>query len=161
MLAQTVDFNSPRTFGSAPGQVDSTVVADFNGDGKPDIAVAILNQGFEIPLGNGDGTFQALPPVNLGSNGFYTNSLTVGDFNGDGKADLAVTDEGDQVAILLGNGDGTFQPPVNYTAGSLPSSVTAADFNGDGKLDLVVTNYDSKSVSVLLGNGDGTFQPAV
>jgi hypothetical protein len=88
-------------------------------------------------------------------------SVAVGDFNGDGKLDLAVADNGGGVSVLLGNGDGTFQPAVSYAAGSIPWSVAVGDFNGDGKLDLAVANAGSDNVSVLLGNGDGTFQPAV
>ena len=89
-------------------------------------------------------------------------SVAVGDFNGDGKLDLAVANEGsDNVSILLGNGDGTFQAAVDYGAGTDPDSVAVGDFNGDGKLDLVVANDDSNNVSILLGNGDGTFQAAV
>ncbi len=64
------------------------------------------------------------------------------------------------VAILLGNGDGTFRPPVNYSAGIGPISIVAADFNHDGNLDLAVVNSLSAYVSILMGNGDGTFQPA-
>ncbi len=63
--------------------------------------------------------------------------------------------------MLLGNGDGTFGPPVNFAAGLRPKSVAVGDFNGDGKLDLAVVNRDSNNVSVLLGNGDGSFRPAV
>lgn len=83
------------------------------------------------------------------------------DFNGDGKIDLAVADQGsNDVAVLLGNGDGTFQAASFFPVGSSPAELTAADLNGDGKIDLAVTNNNSGDVAVLLGNGDGTFQAA-
>ncbi len=64
--------------------------------------------------------------------------------------------------MLLGNGDGTFQPQVTYAVGTIPTAIVAGDFNGDGHLDLAVANRQrSDTVSVLLGNGDGTFQPQV
>jgi hypothetical protein len=84
-------------------------------------------------------------------------SFAVADFNHDGKLDIVVV--GEELQIFLGNGDGTFQPPINYTVGTSPASVAVADFNGDGKLDLAVANYISSTVSILFGNGDGTFQP--
>jgi hypothetical protein len=95
--------------------------------------------------------------------------VAVGDFNGDGKLDLAVANNGpfisttpSNVSILLGNGDGTFQPAVNYNAGVHPHSLVVGDFNRDGKLDLAVVNHTSLgTVNILLGNGDGTFQAAV
>ncbi|MGA3076374.1 MAG: FG-GAP-like repeat-containing protein [Bryobacteraceae bacterium] len=90
------------------------------------------------------------------------DSAAAGDFNGDGKLDLAVANEGsNNVSILLGKSDGTFQAAVDYGAGSNPSSVAVGDFRDDGKLDLVVANDGSDNVSILLGNGDGTFQAAV
>lgn len=109
------------------------------------------------------------PAVNIPSGGREPNSVVTGDFNCDGKMDVAVTNRADNtVAVLLGNGDGTFQDPVTYVVGSglsFPQSIVAADFNGDGFLDLVVANAqvgtDGGTISVLLGNGDGTFQPAV
>lgn len=88
--------------------------------------------------------------------GSAAGSIANGDFNGDGRLDLAVADSG--IHVLLGNGDGTFQPAVDYGPGSNSDFVAVGDFNGDGKLDLVATN---SGVSVLMGNGDGTFQPAV
>ena len=77
--------------------------------------------------------------------------MTAGDWNGDGKADLAVANaDSNNVSILLGKGDGTFLAAVNYAAGKGPTSVTAGDWNGDGKLDLAVANYNSNNVSILL-----------
>ena len=78
--------------------------------------------------------------------------MTAGDWNGDGKLDLAVANaDNNNVSILLGNGDGTFQAKVDYGAGAQPYSVTAGDWNGDGKPDLAVTNFSAENaVSILL-----------
>jgi uncharacterized repeat protein (TIGR01451 family) len=104
-------------------------------------------------------TFQTA--VNYGA-GMGPHSVAIGDFNGDGKPDLAAANSGsDSVSILLGSGNGAFQPAVNYSVGATPASVAVGDFNRDGKPDLAVVNSDSDSVSILLGNGNGTFQPAV
>jgi hypothetical protein len=114
--------------------------------------------------GNGDGTFQANPliiPVGTQQNfAASIQSVAAGDFLHNGKLDLAVANPGSNtVSVLLGNGDGTFQPRVDYAVGTVPLSVAALDL-GNGHVDLVVANHDSSNVSVLVGNGDGTFGPA-
>jgi hypothetical protein len=138
----------------------SVTVGDFNGDGKPDLAVVNLLDGtVSVLLGNGDGTFQ--PRVNYAA-GAAPWAVAVGDFNGDGKQDLVVANrDSNDVSVLLGNGDGTFQGARSFPAGSGPQSVAVGDFNDDGKPDLAVADHTSNTVSVLFGNGDGTFQNPV
>jgi len=137
---------------------------DFTGDGHLDLAVANLGAGYDtvsLLLGDGDGTFQSLSrPRN--AVGVVPVAIVSGDFTGDGHLDLATANVfADTVSVLLGNGDGTFQPQVTYPVGSAPFAIVAGDFNGDGRLDLAVADNGSNAVSVLMGNGDGTFQPAV
>ena len=149
--------------------------ADFNGDGKIDLAV--VNSGdnsVSIFLGNGDGTFTLVPPTPPATvtlpTGNNPSAIAVGDFNGDGKMDLAVTNANDNtVSVFLGKGDGTFtQAPMSpYAVGDTPVFVSTAQFTAasgataSGHLDLAVANKAGNSVSILLGNGDGTFNTAV
>ncbi|MBI4327963.1 MAG: VCBS repeat-containing protein, partial [Chloroflexi bacterium] len=107
--------------------------------------------------GNGDGTFAAPVKYTLGNNPY---SLQLAELNGDGKLDVVVANLSDNnLSVLLGNGDGTFQSRTNYASGgSNPYHVLAADVNGDGRVDLVAANYGSSRMGVLLGNGDGAFQ---
>ena len=162
------EFGNISTVAVAPGSSspDGGVVADFNGDGKPDVAVAITNTsgngGVSIELGNGDGTFQnpivsALHTDPLNNQGF----MVTADFNGDGKPDVLTLEAyGGGYEVLLGNGDGTFQAPVVTV---LPSGFNLAvgDFNGDGKADLLTSAYSTitgtTTLTTYLSNGDGTF----
>src|SRR6266700_513203 len=162
-LAQTPLFNPQTEYVAGSQQGPSNiVVGDFNGDGKPDLAVANFGDwSVYVLLGNGDGTFQVARSVYFNGGGARFWYIAEGDFNGDGKLDLAVTDySNNNVSVLLGNGDGTFQAPRTFPVGIHPAQVAVGDFNGDGKPDLVVSNVDSNTISVLLGNGDGTFQAA-
>lgn len=130
-------------------EIFSATTADFNGDGKLDVAMSVYaDNGFSVvvALGNGDGTFQL--PVQYYCSGNCIDILS-GDFNNDGKLDLV---DGD--SILLGNGDGTFQ---SAQALGQVGAILAGDFNEDGNLDLV-GEQDLAGLYISLGNGDGTFQ---
>src|ERR1700751_791937 len=140
---------------SMPFNTQSIAIADFNGDGKLDLALAGSAQ-TTILLGNGDGTFTAAPnQPQIGS-----SQVVAADFIGDGKLDLAVSPSNGATSTLLGNGDGTFtaapdQPQITT------DELVAADFNGDGKIDLAALDLMGDTVTIVLGNGDGTFSAAL
>jgi FG-GAP-like repeat len=191
-VAQSPSFENAVTYKSGGFNNLSIVlaVADVNGDGKPDVVVSnncvagstgctYQNAGaVSVLLGNGDGTFQ--PAVSYASGGNEATSVAVADVNGDSKPDIMVTNNCINaacatagVAVLLGNGDGTFQSAVSYSSGdSRTTSVAVGDVNGDGKPDLLLANANEinnspcqpnaygSTVTVLLGNGNGTLQPA-
>ena len=168
-------FQPAASYDSGGQSARSATVGDVNGDSKPDLVVPNSDSNtVGALLGNGNGTFQ--PGVSYNSGGYSPRSVAVADVNSDGKPDLLVANlcinlfqcEG-IVGVLIGNGDGTFQPVVTYNPGGDNStSLAVADVNGDGRLDAVVANACGSpacsgdgSVGALLGNGDGTFQPGV
>ena len=182
-----LSFANAVTYDTGGFQAEAVVAADLNGDSKPDLAIvngcgadsACGSGAVAVLLNNGNGTFATA--ISYNSMGFLASAVAVGDVNGDGKPDLVVSNAcasgpvagvcstDGSVAVLLGNGDGTFQAAVAYdTGGFSASTVVLADVNGDGKVDLLVLNHCGSSsscadslVAVLLGNGDGTFKTAV
>ena len=175
-------FQSALNYASGDIVGSSLAIVDVDGDHKLDVVMVnqcidnynCVNGAVSVLLGNGDGTLRAAVNYNPGAWDSY--GVAIADVNADGKADLLVASQCNNInsctngtaSVLLGNGDGTFQPAVSYNSGgSNAFSVSSADVNGDGKIDLVVenecadSNCSNGSVSVLLGNGDGTFQSAV
>jgi hypothetical protein len=145
-----------------PGFV--AVGSDSPGKGNLDIVTTnYIANDLSFLIGNGDGTFKAAINIKLPI-GAGPTSVAGGDFNGDGHADLLVAEKGlNQVALLLGNGNGTFQPAINLPTHAAPTDVIAGDFNGDGSQDWAVSDMGTFSgvgegVQVFLGNGNGTFR---
>ena len=148
------------------GSTYNILVADINGDGHPDV---ILANG-AVLLGNGDGTFKAGKALPLPAS---VTSFVAADFNHDNKIDLAVVTLSDEVAVFLGNGNGTLQPPAWYSGVYRGAVITTADLDGDGNLDLILAAQSggvflpepsniggTGGLGVLMGVGDGTFTGA-
>jgi hypothetical protein len=160
--------NGSFGIGNGTSTSNSIAVADFNGDGNLDLVETCASVDDQpcnlllIQFGNGDGTFMhssGIPGIPLDFSG--SQSVAVGDFNGDGKPDLAVTNSGaNGVNVFLNREGGLSAVPAIPATGNSPTSIVAADVNGDGKLDLAVANSGSNYVTILLRNGDGTFTAA-
>jgi hypothetical protein len=160
--------NGSFGIGNGTSTSNSIAVADFNGDGNLDLVETCASVDDQpcnlllIQFGNGDGTFMhssGIPGIPLDFSG--SQSVAVGDFNGDGKPDLAVTNSGaNGVNVFLNREGGLSAVSAIPATGNSPTSIVAADVNGDGKLDLAVANSGSNYVTILLRNGDGTFTAA-
>ncbi|MEG4082530.1 DUF4347 domain-containing protein [Microcoleus sp. POL10_C6] len=156
-------FGAATYFGGVLGPA-SVAVGDFNGDGNLDLAtVNQTSNNVSILPGNGNGSFGAVTNLSLGSD-YYSNPyfVLVGDFNKDGKSDLATANVGynNSVSILLQNANGTFGAATNFTVGNSPKYIAVGDFNGDNNPDLATSNETSNNVSILLGDGTGSFSGA-
>ena len=141
----------------------SMIAGDLNGDGKIDLATANMGDNstgnVSVLFGDGKGSFEANKDFSIGD-ATVPRSVCSGDFNGDGKIDIAtatiVNNTTPKAAILMGDGEGNFGTPTNFEVDSYPNSILCSDFNGDGKIDLAVgtvkTNNDTGKVSVLLNS---------
>jgi hypothetical protein len=154
-------FQTPVSYGTGVAPT-SVLLADLNGDNRLDVVVADSGGSTaSVLLGNGDGTVQSHMDYSVGSAPLVApDAVAVADLNGDGRLDLVVGNRAGPGVVLLGNGDGTFQPAASYGAGL--SSLAVGDFNGDSKLDLVGTGQVGSRllVALLTGNGDGSFNPS-
>ncbi len=165
-------FRAAPTYG-LPNSFDqdawtySVATGDFNGDGIPDVVAGQLRNngstGVVVYLGKGDGSYYPGDSYGPSADMSY---VAVGDFNGDGKLDIAAIDQAsDVVQIFLGNGDGTFSIagayPTSASNNAAAQDLVVGDFNKDGTVDIAVANANTGDVGVLLGHGDGTFAPAV
>lgn len=146
--------------GDSPNAV---AIGDFNGDTKPDLAVANSDSdSVSVLWGNGDGTFlDTGAAFDVGIGPF---AIALGDFNHDGKLDIVTADIGDgttsTVSVLLNQGGAVFGAAISTTAGNVPSGIVTGDFNKDGNLDVATANSGDNTVTILLGTGDGHFVPA-
>jgi hypothetical protein len=167
-------FGSPISTAVGCGQanrggVNAIALGDVNGDGKVDVVATVTNAGGGCPnnevavlLGSGNGKFKK--PV------YYSTGTTqqsyvggLGDFNGDGKLDIVLSNADGSLSILLNKGKGVYGAAnvIASASGTEAGNIVIGDFNHDGKLDIAVTNYSGTAINVLLGNGDGTFQTPI
>jgi hypothetical protein len=150
-----------RTSKSSPGMIEFMSAADFNKDGRMDLAVTDGADSLIIMLGKGDGTFVSSASYSI--NPSFFDDLAVSDFNGDGFPDVALPNG----QLFLGKGNGTLRSPINFPTVASATIVAAVDVNGDGIADLLTASSgqqcsmaDFGNTAVALGNGDGTFQAA-
>ena len=155
----TGTFNVGASVAAGGSSSNFLSAGDVNGDGNLDLVQGNTNNTVSVLLSNSAGVFTLVGGAGF-SDGVATakQSVAIGDFNGDGKMDLAIANTSN-ISIMIGNGSGGFSlgPQTPITTGSNPYQILAADFNGDGKLDLAVTNNGSATLSLLLGVGNGTF----
>ena len=144
-----------------PGEITGLALADLNGDGKPDLVTSNPQHGNAVvQLNSGNGNFgeSASYPVSTGSTASGSRAAA-GDFDGDGKADIAIADLSGNISVLKNKGDGTFggTPTINHVQNDDGDTLVAADLNGDGKPDLALSQGTWGNVVVLMNKGDGTF----
>ena len=157
-------FTTGATAFGPYSQTGPLVLGDFNNDGIVDVAAVnavfyASNNTITIFLGHGDGTFTVA--ASSPAIGMNPAAITTADINGDGNADLVVSQQvssNGEVVVLFGNGDGTFTQASSTTSTASPGvGILPADLNGDGNIDLVLCGVGPTGNTILLGNGDGTF----
>jgi hypothetical protein len=157
-------FAAPSTtFISNGNYLSSVAVADFNADGKQDVATADTGYfygGAHALVAFGDGAGGIASVSHLSASNASPYSVSAGDINGDGKPDLVTSNLNENtVGVIIGNGAGGFAAPLNYASGPRPAAVDLADFNGDGRVDIITANSGDGTASVLLNAGTGAFPP--
>lgn len=155
------DFAAPVNLSVGEGFQSPYAVAlgDVNGDGHPEIATAnnnIENFGASLLLSDGEGGFHPAVPLDLGEGFFSPQGIALADATGDGHPDVLVATF-DTIALLEGEGSGSFAEAVHLTADLGPVMAVVADVTGDGNPDVVTLNHTAQTVSVLAGDGDGGF----